>query len=142
MHTLLVSVNGTIFLLLSGIHVYWATGGTWGAAAAVPTKASGELLFKPRPFETWAVAIGLLGLAVFTWAQVGVQGTFISKTYIQYVSWGTAVVFLLRAVGEFRYVGLTKRVRGTTFAYFDDRYYTPLCVMIALISFGIGWLVG
>ncbi len=46
-------------------------------------------------------------------------------------AWGLGGVLLLRAIGEFRYVGLFKRVRGTRFATLDTWLYTPLCAMLA-----------
>ena len=45
-----------------------------------------------------------------------------------------ATLFALRAVGDFRYVGLFRRVRGTPFARWDQWLFTPLCVSIALGS--------
>jgi hypothetical protein len=49
---------------------------------------------------------------------------------------------LLRAVGEFRYVGLFKRVRGTKFAVLDTFVYSPLCLLlgagVALVAFQHG----
>ena len=36
-----------------------------------------------------------------------------------------------RTVGEFRYVGLFKRERGTRFAALDSCIYTPLCALLA-----------
>jgi len=36
-----------------------------------------------------------------------------------------------RGVGDFRLVGLSKRVRGTRFARYDSFVYTPLCLALA-----------
>ena len=50
----------------------------------------------------------------------------------------TAVVaFLARAIGDFRLVGFTKRVRGTRFAELDTRLLSPLCVCIDAASAAI-----
>jgi hypothetical protein len=43
-----------------------------------------------------------------------------------------AGVFLLRAVGDRKYVGFFKRVRGTAFARWDSRLYAPLCLALGL----------
>ncbi len=40
-------------------------------------------------------------------------------------------VFLVRAVGEFKLVGLFKRVRGTSFARWDTWLFSPLCLGIS-----------
>jgi hypothetical protein len=44
---------------------------------------------------------------------------------------GVAVVLVARGVGDFRLVGLFKRVRGTRFARLDSCVYTPLCFALA-----------
>jgi hypothetical protein len=43
-----------------------------------------------------------------------------------------AVLFGGRAIGERRYVGFFKRVRGTTFAWWDTRVFSPLCAALSL----------
>jgi Protein of unknown function (DUF3995) len=56
-----------------------------------------------------------------------------------YISWArlallvVMTLFLLRAVGDFRYAGLFKKVRGTRFAKADDRLFTPLCIGVAVL---------
>jgi hypothetical protein len=40
-------------------------------------------------------------------------------------------MFALRTIGEFRYVGLFKRVHSTPFARWDSRLFTPLSAAIA-----------
>jgi hypothetical protein len=47
------------------------------------------------------------------------------------------LVFLVRAVGEFKLVGFFKRVRGTSFARWDTWLFSPLCLGI---SFAALWL--
>ena len=45
--------------------------------------------------------------------------------------WVLAAVFALRAIGDFRYIGIFKRVRGTRFARNDSLYFSPLCMGIS-----------
>jgi hypothetical protein len=40
-------------------------------------------------------------------------------------------------VGEFKYVGFFKRVRGTRFATLDTLVYSPLCLLLAA---GVAWV--
>jgi hypothetical protein len=47
---------------------------------------------------------------------------------------GVAVILLLRGIGDFRYVGLFKRVRDTPFARMDSRVYTPLVLALAAVA--------
>jgi hypothetical protein len=45
--------------------------------------------------------------------------------------------FLMRAVGAGGLVGFTKRVRGTSFARWDTRLFSPLCLAL---SYGSLWI--
>ena len=42
-----------------------------------------------------------------------------------------SLVFCVRAVGDFRFVGFFKRVRGTPFAIWDTRLFSPLYLLLA-----------
>ncbi|MBM3784525.1 MAG: DUF3995 domain-containing protein [Acidobacteria bacterium] len=117
-----------IFAALAAIHFYWAAGGSWGVGAAVPSAPSGPALFKPGPWGTSAVALLLLtGAAIATGQLLAPFQSMLLR--------GMAVIFLLRAVGEFRYAGFFKRVRGTPFAYWDTRLFSPLCIVLSVLSF-------
>ncbi|HPG26670.1 MAG TPA: DUF3995 domain-containing protein, partial [Myxococcota bacterium] len=54
--------------------------------------------------------------------------------------WALAVLFALRAIGEFRYVGFFKRVRDTRFARLDTLVFSPLCATIAILSIALALL--
>jgi hypothetical protein len=43
-----------------------------------------------------------------------------------------ALGLLARAIGEFRYVGFFKRVRGSRFARLDTLLYSPLRLLLAV----------
>jgi hypothetical protein len=45
---------------------------------------------------------------------------------------GLAMIFALRAIGDFHWVGFFKSVRHTPFARNDTRFFSPLCVVIAI----------
>ena len=49
-------------------------------------------------------------------------------------AWALAVVFLLRGIGNLKTFGFFKVVHGTPFAYWDTRFYSPLCLVIALLA--------
>lgn len=131
-----------IFLALSAIHVYWLLGGKWGLAAAVPTNAGGQPLFRPGPVATLAVAVGLLlmGLAVL------VRGGLLHFGWLpdrvgEWSVWAIAAIFLLRAVGDFRYVGFFKKEKGSLFARMDTRCFSPLCLVIGCLVLLLRFLV-
>lgn len=56
---------------------------------------------------------------------------------VRFGIWALALVLLLRAIGDFRYVGLSKRVRRTQFAVLDTRFFTPLCLVLSALAFGV-----
>jgi hypothetical protein len=127
--------NAFIFLILSLLHFYWLLGGKWGMDSIVPTnERTSDKLFKPSAFSTLVVAVGLL---VFGLVEVGSTGIFSDWADLKYFRWGNLLIvfiFLVRAVGDFKYVGFFKKVRGTVFAKNDSRYYAPLCLFIAVTS--------
>jgi hypothetical protein len=121
----------SVFLLLSGLHVYWALGGKWGYAAAIPTRADGVPVMQPGPGACFLVAAGLFACLLPVLAASGLISA--SGAWTGYAAWLLAVVFLLRATGDFRYTGFFKKIRSTRFAHMDTRYYSPLCVLISLL---------
>ena len=119
-------------LLISLIHVYWAFGGRWGANVAVPIKkGSLEPVFMPRKIGTLLVAL-LLVLAALL---LVIQGIYLANvqefTFFSLGCTVCAVLFLLRAIGDFKYVGFFKKIKHSQFARNDTRFYSPLCLLIA-----------
>jgi len=121
-----------IFLILSAVHVYWAVGGAVGFEHVVP-HINGKPAFTPGPLVTVVVALGLLGCALFTLILgFGAPEGAPFDPYYGYAGWGLCSLFCARAVGDFKLVGFFKTVKGTLFAHYDTRYYSPLCSMLAL----------
>lgn len=137
MITFLALVLISIFIGIAAIHFYWAFGGRKWSELALPTRSdSPEIpLFKPRIIETLIVTIGFL---VFAWI-IGmkvqlVPPVWLTQTYVTYAVFGITLIFLVRAVGEFRYVGFFKRIKNTPFGQMDTLYYSPLCLFITIIT--------
>ncbi|WP_160717398.1 DUF3995 domain-containing protein [Chitinophaga solisilvae] len=141
---LLVIINSLILLSLSLLHFYWANGGKAGTKAVLPATEDGRQLLYPTVTVTRIVASGLLLSAFITSANIGWLG-YALPTYL--AGWGTIVVgtvFFLRAMGEFKYLGFFKTVKGTRFAIQDTRIYSPLCLFlaageIAIACYYSGW---
>lgn len=125
-----------ILSALALLHIYWAFGGRWALEGALPAEGD-RPLFMPGPGASVAVAIALLLAAAVCALRAGVLGSGLPVWLPRLGVWGVAVAFAARAVGEFRYVGFFKRVRGTVFARRDSRYYSPLCLVIALLATGL-----
>ena len=124
-------LTASVFAALALLHLYWAAGGGWGHGAAGPTAAGGARSFNPTRAGTLAVAAALLLAALVVLGRLGVRAAPLPGWVFVWGSWLIALAFLARAVGEFRYVGLFKRVRGTDFANWDTWLFTPLCLFIA-----------
>lgn len=127
-------VNGSILLLISIIHVYWAFGGQWGLAVAVPER-NGAKAFQPGRLATLIVALAFGCMALFYVYKIGwltSLNALVPNWLDRWGLWSLAAVFLLRAVGDFRYVGFFKRVRQSRFARLDTRFYSPLCLLLCV----------
>jgi hypothetical protein len=109
------------------LHVYWALGGTWALAGATPSGEEGAPLFRPGRGITLAVAGALLAFAGLVVA--GVSGA--GGAWVEWGLWAAVAVLGLRAVGDGKYVGFTKALRGTRFSARDDAIYTPLVTLLA-----------
>lgn len=114
-------------------HLYWAAGGRVGADAVIPRRPAakgGEALFHPSPLGTLIVALFLLGvIALGVAAQRGVDIT-LPWSWIRTLLGVCGAIFVLRAIGEFRYLGFFKRVKDSRFAYWDTRLFSPFVLVI------------
>ncbi|MEL7342549.1 MAG: DUF3995 domain-containing protein [Bacteroidota bacterium] len=141
MNTLIAILLFSIFAILSLIHVYWAFGGSWAMEAVVPTRAQDQqLTFRPPFIATISVAIGLFMMGWISLAQADLWPLPFDWNWAHWGLIGIASIFALRAIGEFKYVGLFKRVKGTSFAKNDHRIYTPLCLLISSLSILLLWI--
>jgi hypothetical protein len=77
-----------------------------------------------------AIILGVFALIVGATAKLFVVG--LSHELLVGLSRVLALVLLLRAVGDFHYVGFFKRIRNTRFAKMDTLIYTPLCLALAV----------
>ncbi len=134
MYTFFAFVLICTFLSIGVLHLYWAVGGKKWIDIALPQTGTGQLLFKPGAVETIIVALGLFAFAGI----IGTKAHFISLPLWNeiYLSYATAVIgflFLIRSIGEFRYVSFFKKIKHTDFGKMDTLYYSPVCFIIAVM---------
>jgi len=127
-----------VFAALSLFHIYWAAGGAFGKAVTIPTVV-GKRSFDPSPLGTILVAVALLIATLIIIGQLGMLGKVLPKWIFQWGTWCICIIFLLRAVGEFRLVGFFKQVRDTEFAYWDTILFSPICLVIAIMAFIVAY---
>jgi hypothetical protein len=131
--SLVAGLLAVVFAAISALHVYWAVAGGSGAGGgAVPSRIDGTPLFRPSAISTLAVAVALGMAAVIVLGRGGMLAPDSRFILYRAGAWAVGAVLLLRAIGDFRYVGLFKRERRTRFARMDTRYYTPLCAALGL----------
>lgn len=122
---------GGILFVLSMIHLYWLSGGKWGMQAVIPIDG-GQAAFQPSQTATALVAVLLAAAGWFVLELGEVVSLLYPVWLLRYGGWLLAAVFLMRAVGDFRLMGMFKKQQGSRFAQWDTRVYIPLCVSIAL----------
>ncbi len=133
--TILSTILLVIFALLGFIHFYWLFGGKWGLEQALPTKKSGVKAIKPPKIATAIVGIVLVSFGLFYLVKTGLKIFRVPNWIIIYGSWIISGIFILRAIGDFKYVGVFKKIKNTEFAKADSKWFVPLCLIIGI--FGI-----
>jgi hypothetical protein len=118
---------------LALLHLYWAAGGSWGSAVAVPS-GGGQSLFQPGPVATLIVAALLFAAGLVLLGRKGMWGQSLPQWFYAAGAWTIAIVFAARMIGDFRWFGLFKRITDTPFAWWDSRLYVPLCAMLAVAA--------
>lgn len=134
MTILVAALLGGIFLLLSAIHLYWLAGGQWGLRHVIPTESDDLALRPPPKLATLLVALVLF---VFGWVYLSKAALLPSLTptwFNHYLYWLIPIIFLLRAMGDFRYVGFFKRIKNTVFAKADTKWFSPLCLVLGVLG--------
>jgi len=135
MHPVLISltlINSSILLVLSVIHFYWALGGRWGFDKALPTNMEGKRVLKPNKMESGIVGLGLFLFSFYFLIYGSIVSFELPHWLMTYVIWAITVIFLLRAIGDFKYVGFFKKIRNTEFGRLDTNFYSPLCLFLSI----------
>lgn len=117
------------FAGLAALHLYWALGGKFGMSAALP-EIDGAPAFMPGAAATIAVAFVLTGFALIALVLgFGASNAATLTPYAVFLGFAVGGVLVLRAIGEFKYVGFFKRVKGSKFATYDNWLFSPFCLL-------------
>ena len=127
-----------VFFALCGLHAYWSVGGRRGLDGVVPT-VEGRRMLNPSRLASLCVAAALAVAGMVTLGATGAFQSFVAESWIRGALILLSVVFAARAVGDFRMIGITKRVRGTRFAKLDTLLFIPLCTVLALGCGVLAW---
>ena len=126
-----------VFALLSTMHLFWAFGSQRISDVVIPHDTSGRAAFTPSRRSTLLVAGGLALASLLLLAKAELLPLPATHQVVHIGLYGLASVFLLRAVGDFRYVGFLKSVRDTPFACWDRVLYSPLCLVLGIAVLGL-----
>lgn len=133
--TILISIIlSLVFAFLSAIHFYWGFGGRWGSQAVFPTKNDSIKSNLPGTTPTIIVAFCLLAIGLFILLKANFFNFPIPSWLDKYGLWIIAGIFIVRAIGEFNYVGFFKKIKHTKFGQNDTKYYSPLCLTIGIMT--------
>ncbi|MGH8173586.1 MAG: DUF3995 domain-containing protein [Rhodanobacteraceae bacterium] len=126
------------FLVIALWHFQMAARLPRGESAAVPS-VDGKPVFVPSAPGTVAIGVALTLCAVLVAGTAGLISLGVPIVVLRWLCSALALGLAARAVGDFRYVGFFKRVRGSKFATFDTFVYSPLCVLlgagVALVAY-------
>jgi hypothetical protein len=123
-----------ILIALGLLHFYWALGGELGFSKSLPTKETGERVLNPKKMDSVLVGMGLTAFGIFYVFQTGLIASNLPGWITNYAGWIIPIIFLLRAMGEFNYVGFFKKVKTTEFGKLDTKYFSPFCLVIGILG--------
>jgi len=123
----------TIFFILGIIHLNWVVGGKFGFAESLPTKETGERVLNPKKIDSAIVGIGLITFGMFYLLKADLIDFNQPVWILKYGSWIIPSIFILRAIGEFKYIGFFKKVKKTEFGKLDTKFFSPLCLTIGIL---------
>ena len=129
-----------IFMAIAVLHFYWRVGGRWAIDSVVPINIEGKKVLRTSPASCFLVGTGLLLFASFYFLWGFVIELPFPPVLLRLTSWIIPSIFLLRSIGDFNYVGFTKKIKDTTFGRLDTNYFAPLCLLIATLGFVAGVL--
>ena len=131
MNALVATCVSLAFVALAIWHFRMALLPVTGGGGAVPS-VEGKPLFVPSAKATVVVGVVLLLFALLVAATGGLFQVGVSPRLLSWLSFALALGLLARAIGEFKYIGFFKRVRGSRFARLDSLLYSPLCLLLAV----------
>jgi hypothetical protein len=131
---LLAIILFSIFTVLGTFHFYWLLGGVWGLKKAIPTKGANANTLAIPKIATLFVGLVLVSFGLMYLLKTGLISIDIPDWLTTYGYWFIPAIFILRAIGEFNYVGIFKKIKNTEFAKADSKVFSPLCLGIGIVG--------
>ncbi len=127
-----------MFIVLAGVHAYWALGGMWPGTDAnslhrtVVGGAPGR--HSPGSTATWMVAAILLAAALTVLGGAGLLPLPVPRRWLRPAALLGAAVLLLRGLQGFVDVRMRPETAGGPFARLNVWFYSPLCLALAVCT--------
>jgi hypothetical protein len=126
-----------IMAFAASFHLHWALGGSLGYSVSLPQRPDGTPVMAHR-LPWWrpaagAVALGLVALAALLLAHAGHLPLPVPASLARAALLVAGAAFVARALIPHRHVGFFKSVRGTRWALYDTRLYSPLFLLLGLL---------
>ena len=118
----------------------WLLGYKWGYEQAIPKNIKGERVFFPKGFHCLVIVLFFLIFLLFYLVKSRVILLNIPEWLLEYGGWFIGIIFLLRGIGDFKYVGAFKTIKHSDFSRLDSKIYSPLCFLISLIAIAIEFI--
>ena len=131
-------VAAAAFIVIAGVHAYWASGGLWPGTDAdslhrtVVGGAPGR--YAPGPMTTWMVAAMLLAAALTVLGGAGLLPLPVPRPWLRTLALVGAAVLLLRGLLGFVDTRMRPETAGGPFARLNVWFYSPLCLVLALCT--------
>ncbi|MDX2471737.1 MAG: DUF3995 domain-containing protein [SAR324 cluster bacterium] len=121
-----------IFVIVGLVHFYWAVGGKKFVSSTIPEK-NGKPLFQPTFTITAIMGLAFFAFAVGVLAFGGLVAVPLEPRVIRFCVLVMLALFFGRMIGDFQYIGLFKKVKGSRFSHNDDLYFIPFCGVLAVM---------
>ena len=123
-----------VFFVLAILHFNWAFGGKLGFSVTIPTQKNGIKVINPKKRDSAIVGFVLTLFALFYCIKSGIIEYYLPDWAFNLSSWTIPILFILRAIGEFKYVGFFKSIKTTDFAKMDTKLFSPLSLVIGILG--------
>jgi len=135
--TILSLILFLIFSILGSFHFFWLFGGVWGLEKVIPSKDNKASTLTIPKFATLLVGLVLTLFGLMYLIKSGFINVRVPNWGTNYGFWVIPSIFIMRAIGDFNYVGFFKKIKNTEFAKADSKIFSPLCLIIGVIGIAI-----
>ena len=91
-------------------------------------KLEGKEEFTPPKTLTFFIACLITSLAILAILLISVNSQL--KAFLPYLGYAVFIVFVARAIGDFKYLDFFKKIYNSSFSKKDTFYFSPLCLVL------------